>query len=99
MMFFKGKIQQDRCRQCNYKLSSKKKKKLKKIAYLRSKQTIKKIETNIITGFKLKKKVRLIFSRAKYIMKGKCYVFSDYQEIKRVPFLSLECTLQKDRYG
>ena len=32
-----------------------------------------------------------MFSTAKYIMKGKCYVFDDYQEIKRVPFLSLEC--------
>ena len=64
MMFFKGKIQQDRCRRCNYKLNSKKKNK-KKIAYLRSKQTIKKIETNIITGFKFKKKVRLMFSKSK----------------------------------
>ena len=76
-----------------------KKKKKGKIAYLRSKQTIKKIETNIITGFKFKKKVRLMFSRPKYTMKGKCYVFSGYQERKRVPFVSLECTLQKDRYG
>ena len=50
----------------------------------RSKQTTNKVPTNIITPFKVRKKVRLKFLRPKYIKKRKCYVFSGYKERNKV---------------
>ena len=32
-------------------------------------------------------------------MKGKCYVFSGYEQRNKVCFVYLECKLQQDRYG
>ena len=42
-------------------------------------------------GFKVRKKIRLIFCRPKDSMNGKCYVFSDYKQTNDVRFLYLEC--------
>ena len=65
----------------------------------RSKKTTNKVPPNMITGLQVGKKIRLMFWRPEYIMKGKCYVFSGYKERNKVLFLFPECRLQKDRYG
>ena len=65
----------------------------------RSKQKTSKVPANIITGFKVTKKVRFMFSRPKYIRKGRCHVFSGYKTRNTVPFIFLDCKLKKDSYG
>ena len=102
-MFFDVEIKQDTCDWWNYKSNGNKKKKKKKKKsennVFRSKQKTNGVPTNIIIGVKARKKVRLMFSRPKYIKNGKCYVFSGYKERNNVPFVFLECKLKKDRCG
>ena len=45
-----------------------------------------------------KKKARLIFLGPKEHMKGKCYVFSAYNERHKVCYMYLECKLREDSY-
>ena len=65
----------------------------------RSTETTKNVPRNIISGFEVRKKVRLMFSRPKDSMKGKCYPFSGYKERNKVPLVYFGCKLQQDSYG
>ena len=54
--------------------------------------------TNIFRDFKVSRKIRLMFSRPKGSMKGKCYVCSGYKQRNNVCLLYLECKMRQERY-
>ena len=66
----------------------------------RTKQTTNKVPHNIVRGFEVRTKVRLMFWTWKESMKGKCYIFSCYKRKNNVRLVYLlEGKLQIDRYG
>ena len=52
----------------------------------------------MFAGFTARKKVRVMFSRPKDSMKGKCYVFSGYKQKNKVRFVNLDYKLEHDMY-
>ena len=72
------KMQQDRCRWQNYNL------KYKRNYVFSSKQTKNKVPPSIFTGFKVRRKVWLMFWGPKDSMKAKSCVFSGYKEGNKV---------------
>ena len=62
------------------------------------KQTTNKAPPDIFAGFTARKKVRVMFSRPKDSMKGKCYVFSGYKQKNKVRFVNLDYKLEHDMY-
>ena len=65
----------------------------------RSNPTTNKVLLNLVRGFEVRNKVRLMFSTPKINMKDKCYVFSGCKGRKNMCFVYLECKLQQYRYG
>ena len=56
----------------------------------RSKQTKKKVPPKIFTGLKVRKKIKLMFSKPKDCMKGKRYVFRDSKKRIKMPLMFLD---------
>ena len=68
------------------------------ITYLVANNSKKNVPRNIFRGFGVRKKVELMFWRAKDSIKSKCYRFSNYKERNKVCVVYLECKLQEDKY-
>ena len=64
----------------------------------RSKQTTKKVPSNIFRGLEVRGKLRLMFWRPKDSMKGKNYVLSGYKKTNKVFLVYLNCKLQQQGY-
>ena len=56
----------------------------------RSKQTKNKVPPKIFTGLKVRKKVKLMFSKPKDCMKGKRYVLRDSKKRIKMPLMFLD---------
>ena len=63
---------------------------------LRSRQTTKKVPPNIIRGFKVRKKVRLMFWRPKHSMKGKSCAFNHSKQRNKLSLAYLQRKLPQD---